>query len=248
MNVGIADLNLDSFPDIYISNIAMMAKDTKYVLPDSGKPLNFDRESMGSLLIKESNMLYMSKVEQGHLKGYTQSRQIERGRTSTGWAWDAEFLDFDNDGDDDLYVVNGRNDYNIDTSFSTGTTDGETTFYAMQNDRESNVFYVNQDGKLKNLSLRSGADFAGNSRSTAYLDFDGDGDLDIAVNNFQSPATMLGKHAAGASANAPSARSAAGQARGRCRVGGDHAWCAGLLPLLYRDLCRLRGRRDSLRS
>ena len=52
----------------------------------------------------------------------------------------------------------------------------------------------------------------------------------------------------GASAHAPSARSVAGQARRRCRVGGDHAWCAGLLPLLCRDLCRLCGRRDSLRG
>jgi len=61
----------------------------------------------------------------------------------------------------------------------------------LSHSRESNVFFVNQDGKLKNASAQSGADFVGNSRSTAYLDFDGDGDLDIAVNSFHSPATLL---------------------------------------------------------
>jgi hypothetical protein len=57
--------------------------------------------------------------------------------------------------------------------------------------RESNVFFLNEDGRLKNASLRSGADFAANSRSTAYLDYDDDGDIDIAVNNFHAPATFL---------------------------------------------------------
>ena len=63
--------------------------------------------------------------------------------------------------------------------------------YLLDHRRESNVFFLNEDGKLKNVSPRSGADFAANSRSTAYLDFDEDGDLDIAVNNFHSPATFL---------------------------------------------------------
>ena len=42
-----------------------------------------------------------------------------------------------------------------------------------------------------NVSGESGADFTGNSRSTAYLDLEGDGDLDIAVNGFHAKATIL---------------------------------------------------------
>ena len=38
---------------------------------------------------------------------------------------------------------------------------------------------------------KAARDFVGNSRSTAYLDWDNDGDLDVAVNNFHAPATML---------------------------------------------------------
>jgi hypothetical protein len=120
------------------------------------------------------------------------SKNVERGSSSTGWAWDAEFFDFDHDGDDDLYVVNGTNDFNT-FSMVYRPMDLETKRRELLLDhrRESNVFFLNEDGKLKNASLRSGADFASNSRSTAYLDYDDDGDLDIAVNNFHSPATFL---------------------------------------------------------
>ena len=57
-------------------------------------------------------------------------------------------------------------------------------------DRESNVLFVNRDGRLLNESAASGADLLGNSRSVTYLDFEGDGDLDMAVNNFHGPAVM----------------------------------------------------------
>ena len=57
--------------------------------------------------------------------------------------------------------------------------------------RESNVFFLNDAGKLKNVSLRSGADFVGNSRSTTYLDLENDGDLDVVVNNFHDAVNVL---------------------------------------------------------
>ena len=112
MNVGIADLNDDDYPDIYISNLAMLVKDNKYVFPDPNTPIDFDLRAMAGMLIKESDMFYMSHLEQGRLTRYVPSKDVERGSNSTGWAWDAEFLDFDHDGDEDLYLVNGTNDFN----------------------------------------------------------------------------------------------------------------------------------------
>jgi hypothetical protein len=69
--------------------------------------------------------------------------------------------------------------------------DGTIKEYLLDYRQASNIFFLNEDGRLKNVSPLSGADFVGNSRSTTYLDFDGDGDLDIAVNNFHGPATVL---------------------------------------------------------
>jgi len=191
MNVGITDLNRDTFPDVYVSNIATMVKDDKYAFPDAVTTQHFTANAMASLLIKEANVLYMSMGADGRLAGYTPSADIERGDSSTGWAWDAEFFDFDNDGDDDLYVVNGANDYFLYWSNMSLRQGGETRYVRHDWGHEPNVFFVNDGGRLRNRSRASGADFEGNSRSTAYLDWDGDGDLDIAVNNFHGPAVML---------------------------------------------------------
>ena len=193
MNVGISDLNADGYPDIYISNIATLVKDNKYVFPDKNTPLDFDLRAMAGMLIAESDVLYMSRSESSRLVGYDPSMDVERGESSTGWAWDAEFFDFDHDGDDDLYLVNGTNDYNAAAAIvlEHSVEGGRVDEFLLDHSRESNVFFMNQNGKLKNVSSRSGADFVGNSRSTAYLDLEGDGDLDIAVNGFHASATIL---------------------------------------------------------
>ncbi len=196
MNVGISDLNDDGFPDIYISNMATLVKDDKYVFPDVNTPMHLDLRAMAGMLIKEADVLYMSRLDGNRLVAYEPSKDVERGATSTGWAWDAEFFDFDCDGDDDLYVVNGTNDYLAYAAiYNYVDSDGRRLQHLLSHSRESKVFFVNDAGRLKNQSAQSGADFVGNSRSTAYLDFDADGDLDIAVSNFHSPAVILRNNA-----------------------------------------------------
>jgi len=192
MNVAVTDFNDDDYPDIYISNLAMLVKDNKYVIPDVSTTIGFDLHAMPGMLPRESNMFYISELEEGRLARYVPSTNFERGSTSTGWSWDAEFLDFDLDGDDDLYVVNGTNDFNtFSMVYRPIGSDEKPREILLDHRRESNVFYLNVDGTLHNASAQSGADFPANSRSTAYLDYDGDGDLDIAVNNFHAQATLL---------------------------------------------------------
>ena len=193
-NVGTADLNHDGSADVYISNIATLIGEGKYPLPHVNSDTGLDYEKFGAMDVKESSMLYVSAMRDDELIGYNPSEDIDLGGMSTGWAWGAEFLDFDNDGDDDLYVVNGSYEYSIyDVAMQLpGEADAPPVHYLITHDRERNVLLVNEDGKLVNHTDESGAaGFAGNSRSTAYLDYDRDGDLDIAVNSFHSPATLL---------------------------------------------------------
>ncbi|MBW3671091.1 MAG: CRTAC1 family protein [Acidobacteria bacterium] len=192
MNVGTADLNRDGYPDIYISNIVTMVKDEKYVLPTATTPMKRDAENLARMRIVDANHLFLSVAGSGKLEGYDFSLAVDRGDTSTGWAWDADFFDFDNDGDDDLYCVNGVNEYNTVTrEHKIRHGDTEKTVVLSVHEHEMNVLYVNEGGKLQNRSLGSGAELEIDSRGAAYLDYDDDGDLDIVINNYQEPASFL---------------------------------------------------------
>jgi hypothetical protein len=59
------------------------------------------------------------------------------------------------------------------------------------------VFFVNTNGMLQEQTAQSGADPAGNARSVAYFDADADGDLDMVVNNFNTPAAVYRNNTAG---------------------------------------------------
>jgi hypothetical protein len=193
MNVGITDLNKDMLPDIYISNIVTMVKDEKYVLPGKDTTMRFNPAKLGNMRVIEANDMFLSDSKDGKLKGYKLSDSaVGRGYSSTGWSWGANFFDFDNDGDDDLYCVNGMNEYSVysDTPYYTSVHKEKRQISLPVYAKESNVFFVNQGGKLENHSKESGTDYLGNSRSTVYIDFDRDGDLDIVLNNYHGLAKV----------------------------------------------------------
>ena len=195
MNVGITDLNRDGKPDVYISNIVTMDKDEKYILPDTKTRMKFNPAKMANMRVVEANDLWMSNGE-----GYEQSKNVGRGLQSTGWAWDADFFDYDNDGDDDLYVVNGMNEYAVYSSVNPYLTDASgkpSNAILPVAEKEVPVFFVNTNGTLQEETAKSGADPAGNARSVAYFDADSDGDLDMVVNNFNTPAIVYRNNTSG---------------------------------------------------
>ena len=144
-------------------------------------------------------MLWMSRADAGRIAAYEPADSIERGESSTGWAWDAEFFDYDLDGDDDLYVLNGSNEYLVFATrfIQDDNPDSERPAWRhLNHDRESNgLSTVNQGGKLRNRSAESGANFYGNSRAAAFVDWDEDGDLDNRHQQLPRPGDDARKHA-----------------------------------------------------
>lgn len=176
MNVAFTDLNRDLHPDIFVTNIWTV--------------------NAAQGVLTEFNTLLLSRVAGGGELRYRIGHMAEFSQVDTGWSWAALFFDMENDGDDDLYVVNGNNSY---FTFFQERLHPERTdqYYPRNHHGESNLLFRNDAGRFVHVASGSGTEIDDtNSRGLALLDMDRDGDLDLAVSTFHSRAHLLRNDAA----------------------------------------------------
>lgn len=98
------------------------------------------------------------------------------GLRDGAWGWGSEFSDFDNDGDLDLYHVNG---WSLDAPVGTlNLNDGNP----------ARLFENNGDNTFSEVAALAGdADDIGQGRTVVVFDYDNDGDQDIFIGNNSVP-------------------------------------------------------------
>jgi len=174
MNVDIADYDNDGLLDIYVTNIT-----DEYM--------------------KECNMLWHNNGD-----GTFTDLSKETGTCETLWGWAAKFGDFDNDGWQDLFVVNGlrsasKENYipvlvNLITKPGVDFTDvnnwpniGNMTWSGYQ---KKKMFRNLGTQAFKEISAEAGVDNDKDGRGIGMGDFDNDGRLDFYQTNADQPALL----------------------------------------------------------
>lgn len=203
MGVVIDDFDRDAQPDIYVAND--MALNFLWLnrgnltfedkaLP-SGVAVNghgmreasmgvtvgdwdqdFDPDLFLTHDVKESNTLYNSEF-----KGWFSDHTLKAGLSSSSLSktgFGVGFSDFENDGDLDLFIVNG----------SVSMIDSQIKQKIEPPLRQSNQIYLNEDGgkyrELVNTVLHQREEV---SRGLAIGDLDNDGDPDLVLTNNDGP-------------------------------------------------------------
>ena len=155
MGLAVGDYNLDGFLDLFITNIH-----NNVLLNNNGDGLTFTDATS----------------EAGAGAG------VVGGMDRV--AWGTVFFDYDNDGDEDLYLVSGH------LQGSEAPNPEEQPNVLLRNDLRGDL---RNDGKgaFTDVSPASGADDPGIGRGGAFLDYNNDGCLDLFVANLRQKARLF---------------------------------------------------------
>ena len=199
MGNDIADINNDGLQDII--TLDMLPEDNRrqklLLAPDNYDKFDLNVRS-GFHYQYMRNMLHLNNGE----GSFSEIGQLA-GISNTDWSWAALLADYNNDGWKDLFVTNGYYrdytnldfiNYMEDYMQSKGRLlrqDVLEIVKKMPSSNLTNYFFANLgDGTFTNETDKFGLNEPANSNGAAYADLDNDGDLDLVVNNINTPAFL----------------------------------------------------------
>ncbi len=198
MGVDIADINNDGLPDVM--NLDMLPEDNRR---QKLLQLQENYESFQLMTgqgLQEQYMRNMLQLNNGD-GTFSEIGQLA-GVSATDWSWCPLLADFDNDGYKDIFITNGYlrdytnkdflrywGDYKIKQAMNREPVKLMDLVSAMPSSiLKKYIFRNNGNLTFTNMQSAWGIDQGAVSSGAVYADLDGDGDLDLVVNNLNSEA------------------------------------------------------------